>query len=338
MPLRWNLVRPSPILSGLLLSLTILPVWPVLAQDAPSPLQTPPASQEPVTPPPAQASAPPPQELAAPIVREDKSIFEKPVPQDQLTFLSQFAGAKSKDLYRDKQFHKLLHNVIPGCIFHYGIDMSLPDALELTLESSTVPVEIHDGRYVVLAGTADKYPGLQGRGMVWIDMQEGIVLGAFYFHPVNGEPTPSVTVFSKQVRQDALSMGQLPMAFAIDLGRWAWQFRIPPLTTRYFIGAISKKILLEHDEDYCRPRNGTAPPPDDSCQQFNADAADLDLTAASYLDATHHATNATAWMMSGEDTAWLQVRASACGVGPDPLGCRIRMTRERIHVVVGRRR
>ncbi len=46
-------------------------------------------------------------------------------------------------------------------------------------------------------------------------MQEGIGLGGFYFHPTNGEPTPSVNVFSRQVvKEDYLKLSQLPPVFA----------------------------------------------------------------------------------------------------------------------------
>ena len=68
-----------------------------------------------------------------------------------------------------------------------------------------------------------------------------------------------------------------------------------------------------------------------------ADAADIDLTAASYLEQVNYATNATAWMITGDDqVAWLQVRENTCRVGPDPLRCRIRMTRERTHLIIKR--
>ena len=70
---------------------------------------------------------------------------------------------------------------------------------------------------------------------------------------------------------------------------------------------------------------------------MNADAADIDLNAARYLDQTHHATNATAWTITDPDqTAWVQIRESTCRVGPDPLACRIRVTRERTHVILRR--
>lgn len=169
-----------------------------------------------------------------------------------------------------------------------------------------------------------KGPILAGRGFLWLDLHTGIALGGFYFHPTNGEPTPSVTVFSKQVKEDSLSLTQLPQAFAADLFEWSHEARIPPITTRYFITGFNRKILLEHDEDY-------------GSMQMNAAAADLDLDAAYYLEQTNHATNATAWMINGgENAAWLQFRDQSCGAGPDLLPCRIRLTRERVHKIIRR--
>ncbi len=269
----------------------------------------------------------------APASSYDKAIFQKPIPPDQLAFLNQFAGAPSNDLYRDKQFRKLMRGAIPDCVFHYGRDMPLSDALDLVFKGSTLPVQIHDGRYVTLSGRRGPY--LAGRGFLWIDMQDGIALGGFYFHPTNGEPTPAVNVFSRQVKEDALKLSQLPPAFAEDLVQWSFDSRIPPVTTRYFITGANRKILLEHDEDYCAPAAGVPPP---NCRQMNATAADIDVDAAYYLEQTNHATNATAWMITGQDqVAWLQVRESTCGVGPDPLGCRIRMARERTQIIIRRR-
>ncbi len=260
-----------------------------------------------------------------------QSIFEKPIPADQLTFLNPFAGTPVKTLVKDKQYRKLMDRLIPDCMFHYGRDMPLEGALDVVLRGSTDPVQIREGRYLLVSGHSGPY--LAGRGFMWIDLQEGIGLGGFYFHPTNGEPTPAVNIFSKQVKQDALRMSQLPPAFFEDLNAWSRESRLRPITTRYFITGSKKKILLEHDEDYCA---GLAPI--DVCQQMNADAADLDLDAASYLEQTGHATNSTAWMITGADqVAWIQIRNNTCGVGPDPIGCRIRMTRERTRVILRRR-
>ena len=50
------------------------------------------------------------------------------------------------------------------------------------------------------------------RGFIWIDMQQGIALGGIFFHPTNGEPTPTLTLFSKQVEENSLEMSQLPLS------------------------------------------------------------------------------------------------------------------------------
>ncbi len=265
----------------------------------------------------------------------DKAIFKRPLPPDELTSLDQLAGQPSGDVIRNKEFRKMIRAVIPDCIFHYGTDMSLEAAFDLVIKGSREPVQIRDGRYVAISGRSGPY--LAGRGFIWIDMQDGIGLGGFYFHPTNGEPTPSVTIVSKQVTEQALGLNQLPPAFAAYLNQWAVESRVPPLTTRYFISGLNKKILLEHDEDFCSPVDGAVGTPQNTCQQMNANAADLDLDAAYYLEQTNHATNATAWMINGpERIAWLQVREGACGAGPDPMGCRIVMTRRQTRVIVAR--
>jgi uncharacterized protein YecT (DUF1311 family) len=282
-----------------------------------------------------QSKEPQVQEPKTPAAKYDPAIFEKRVPNDQLEFLNHFAGRKSKDAVRDKEFRKLMSSFLPDCVFHYGWDMPLADAMEKVLEGSSLPVQIRDGRYFMVSGSSGPY--LQGRGFLWIDMKAGIGLGGFYFHPTNGEPTPTVTIFSRQVKEESLGMSQLPPAFAEALSQWAEESNIAAVTTRYFITGANKKILLEHDEDYCAPADGTSAPPVEVCEQMNADAADIDMDAAYYLDQTNHATNATAWMIVGpEQVAWIQVRDNTCRVGPERLRCRIRLTRERTHVIITR--
>jgi uncharacterized protein YecT (DUF1311 family) len=258
----------------------------------------------------------------------DPALFQRRIPPDQLAFLNQFAGAPSNQLYRDKQFRKLMHDFVPDCTFHYGSDKSMFEALDEVIQGSGEPVVVRDGRYVMLSGHMG--PFLAGKGFLWIDMQEGIGIGAFYFHPTNGEPTPTVNVFSKQVQKEMLlGWSELPAAFAADLTAWEQADRVPPLTTRYFITGSNKKILLEHDEDFCAPVSGAGY---NDCDQMNADAADKDMEAAGYLEQTHHVTNATAWMISDPgQVAWLQVRTNACG---GVLGCQIIMARERTRVIL----
>jgi uncharacterized protein YecT (DUF1311 family) len=297
-----------------------------------------PQSREPQAPAP---SSPAPQAQASndsqpPATAFDKSIFQKPIPGDQLDFLNHFAGAPSGDAIRDKQYRKLMHDVLPNVMFHYGSDMPLSDAIDKVLAGSPLPVQIRDGRYVLVSGRSGPY--LAGRGFIWIDMQDGLALGGFYFHPTNGEPTPTVTIFSKQIKEASLKMSQLPSAFADDLAQFSGAAGIPQITTRYFITARKEKILLEHDEDYCAPVAGAAVPSTQDCEQLNANAADIDLEAAYYLEQTHHATNGTAWMITGQDqAAWIIVRDQTCGPGPNQLRCRIRVTRERTHVIINRR-
>ena len=262
----------------------------------------------------------------------DQAIFQKPIPADQLAFLNQFAGGSANDLVRDKRFRKLMHSMLPNCMFHYGHDMPLIDAMEIVLKGSSEPVQLRDGRYLLVSGHNGPY--LMGRGFLWFDLKDGIALGGFYFRPTNGEPTPAVNIFSEQVKEEYLTLGQLPPAFAEDLTHWSAESRVPPITTRYFITGENKKILLEHDENYC---NGADARSARDCEQMNADAADIDMNAAYYLEQTNHATNATAWMITGEDqVAWLRVRDNTCRVGFDPLRCHIRITRQRVHVIVHR--
>ena len=218
--------------------------------------------------------------------------------------------------------------------------MSLARALDLVLSNSQVPVQIRNRRFVLISGHRGPY--LAGLGFIWIDMQDGIVLGGFYFHPTNGEPTPTVAAFSRQIKtkENSIAITQLPPDFSLDLTQWSAQSFIPPLTTRYFLIGNNRRILLEHTEDYCAVSTSdpSAPsrPPDD-CEQMNADAADIDVNAAYYLEQVDYATNATAWMIDGQDQAqWIVVRDATCRVAPDPLACRIQMTRRRTHVIVTR--
>jgi hypothetical protein len=308
----------------------------LFAQDSPSPTSAPmsetPQSQGPQLRLPQSQT----QQTETPLIppsNYDKAIFQKPIQAAQLSFLKQFSGATSDDVINDKQFRKLLKNIIPDCTFHYGRDKALDDALDEVIKGSRNPVLIRDGRYFMISGQNGPY--LSGKGFIWIDMQDGVGLGGFYFHPTNGEPTPSVNIFSRQIKEDALALSELPPAFAEDMAQWTAASRVSPVTTRYFITGSNKKILLEHDEDFCSPSDGTVARAGDVCEQMNADAADLDMNAAYYLDQVHHATNATAWMITGADQiAFSQVRNSRCGAVLDPLGCRITMTREQTHRVV----
>jgi uncharacterized protein YecT (DUF1311 family) len=281
---------------------------------APAPTQS--ADAQPALPPP----GPPPA-----------ANFQKLIPPDQLAFLIDYANQPAKSLLKDKRFHNLMKQDISSTEYHYGRDMSLSEAVETVLGGSMQPVRVRDGRFVTLSGSNGPYLG--GRGFLWFDMQTGVALGGFYFHPTNGEPTPTVTVFSRQLTDRDLTMGQLPEPFAEDLEQWAADSRIPEITPRYFIPDNGKKYVLEHDEDYCWTPSGEPAPDRDECQQMMADAADDDMNAAYFMQETRNVANATAWMLGPDQIEWLQVRDRTCG--QRGYSCRVRITRERTAVLTG---
>jgi uncharacterized protein YecT (DUF1311 family) len=267
--------------------------------------------------------------FVAPILLAERpgndSVFEKPMASAQLAFLNGFSGRMSNDVMKDGQFKKLVHSVVPDAPYHYHRDLPLPEILETVLSHAPMEVEIRDGRYAMVPSRTDPAGG--GLGFMWTDMQDGIALGGFSFHPTNGEPTPTLTIFSKQVKEETLAMSQLPLAFTQDMYEWAAATGIPPVLTRYFINASGMKIVLERDEDYCAHPDGAAAPPEDVCEQENADAADVDMEAAYFMERTGYASNATAYMAVGtEQVEWIKLRDETCKVGPDRLKCRIRMT------------
>ena len=325
--------RPCFLLLLLTFTALLLP-W-AHAQDGPLPE----ANDHVLTPAHPQAPA---QQPPAPIERTDvptpvaydPAIFERPLDPALLAGLRSFDGAPTAELFRDKQFRRLMKDFVPNCMFHYGRDMPLADALDMALSNSRTPVTVLENRYVLLSGNGGPY--LSGRALVWVDTKDGLGLGAFYFTPTNGEPTPTVAVFSRQVKEPTLALSQLPPAFNQALAQWSMRAGVASITTRYFLTGTNKRILLEHDEDFCALGDGTVAPPDSGCEQLNADAADTDETAAYYLEQVHYATNATAWMIGPDQVAWVQLRDRTCLGIADPLGCRIRVTREHTHVILHR--
>ena len=172
------------------------------AQETPGnvPTQPPaPIVREPAEPQAAGTQATPGQDAGydAPGSNYDPGLFQNRIPKDQLAFLSQFAGRPSNQLYREKQFRKLMHHFVPDCTYHYGSDKSM--IRRAGSGDRGICRAGADSRRAVIHGLRDMGPHLSGKGFLWIDMQEGIGIGGFYFHPTNGEPTPTVNIFSKQV-------------------------------------------------------------------------------------------------------------------------------------------
>jgi len=270
------------------------------------------------------------------MARPQAAIFQNPIAADQLAFLKEFAGRPAKELTKDKRFHALLKLAIPRTDFHYGRDMPLNDAWDDVLSGSKEPVVEREDRYVLLAG--DEGPYLRGKGFLWFDMKDGIALGGFYFHPVNGEPTPTLAIFSRQLTDESLSMSQLPLEFARDESEWVRTSGAKVVSPRYFIPENGRKYVLVHDEDYCDHPENAPPPPENVCEALNLEAAEADLDASSFITEAHNAANATALRMNGIlPGGGGYVRVSACRNAANPAACRVRMTRERTQALLAQR-
>lgn len=256
--------------------------------------------------------------------------FQNPIPSAELSYFTAFGGRPTRELMKDKRFKDLLKGEIPHTEYHYGSDMPLDEALKNALDGSPQPIAIRGGRYLLAAGAEGPY--LSGRGFIWIDLEQGIFLGGFYFHPTNGEPTPTLTVFSRQLNDTELAMSQLPPEFAADLSQWSRIERVPQISPRYFIPSDGKKYVLLHDESYCQTSPGAAAPTPDACAYLEQQAAEADMNAAYFMQETHNAANATAWMLGPDQIAWIGLRERTCGNG---LACRITFTRQRTRLLLG---
>jgi uncharacterized protein YecT (DUF1311 family) len=282
----------------------------------------------------ANARAQDPDDAVPPQGPPPAAVFQNRIAADQLAFLNGYAGKTAKDIQKDKRFRMLMKLAIPRTEYHYGRDMPLDDAVETLLDGAPLPIEVREGRYAMVASHGGPY--LSGRGFLWFDMQEGIALGGVYFHPVNGEPTPTLAIFSRQLKDTTLEMGQLPVAFQQDLAQWMLVADPKYVSPRYFIPQNGKKYVLVHDEDYCANPVGTPPVNPENCDRLNAEAADADLNAAYFMSQTHNAANATAWMLGPEQLAWIGVRENTCGAAG--WACRIRITRQRTRALLGTQR
>lgn len=278
-----------------------------------------------------------PQEAEAPAeMPPPPVVFQNPMPSDQLGFLNDYAGKMESQLLKDKRFRTLMKQVTPRTEYFYGDSMPLSEASGNVLALEPLQVEVRDGRYAMAGTRSGGFRG--GRGFMWFDMRDGIGLGGIYFHPVDGEPTPALAIFSRQLQDTTLSMSQLPQAFAQDLSQWEMEAGVPAITTRYFIPEDGKEYLLLHDEEYCeRPENAPAPP-ENVCAQMDADAAEIDLNAADFMAQSGHAANAAAWMLSPREVEFIAARNKRCGTGPEQWRCRARLTREQVRLVVVRQR
>jgi len=271
-----------------------------------------------------QQDAPPPPPGPPP-----PAVLQNLLPPADLGFLDGYANDTSNDILKDKRFKNLLKQAIPHTEYHYGTDKSLQDASEELLRTNAIPITVREHRFVTISTRGGSY--LAGKTLMWFDLQTGMALGSIYFHPTNGEPAPTLTVFSRQITDTDLSMSQLPEDFIIDLNNWERGTGIPAISPQYFIPANGKKYVLMHDEDYCYHDQDEPAP--EGCEQANSDAADDDMNAAYFMQETHNAANATAWMLEPDQIEWLGVRDRTCGL--NGFACRIAITRRRTAVLIG---
>lgn len=279
------------------------------------------------------ASVPPPDAAQAPeAAPPPPANFKNPIPADQLSFLKEYDGKSSQDILKDKRFKNLEKQITPSANYFYHYDIRLSEARDQVLNNGPLPITVRDGRYVMVSSAGAPDAHAYGRGFMWFDMQTGVGLGGIYFHPTNGEPTPTLAIYSKQLTDTYLSMGQLPAEFYADFGEWARITRVKYISPRYFIPDDNRKYALFHDEDYCAHPEG-APKPE-GCDDMNYSAADVDLDAVYFMQQTHNATDATAFMLGPDQMEWLAMRDRTC-VGPNATICRIQVTRQRVVRLTG---
>ena len=261
------------------------------------------------------------------------AVFHNLIPAGQLTFLAGYDGKMPKDIVRDKRFRQLEKLITPSAYYFYHRDMQLSYARDLVLDDPPMPITVRDGRYVMVASAGTPDAHMSGRGFIWIDMQTGEGLGGIYFRPSNGEPTPTLAIFSRQLTDTDLSISQLPPEFLVDLNQWALIAKVRAASPQYFIPASGKKYALIHDVDYCAHAAGAPAPPAGVCEELNAEAADADLEAAYFMKETGHLSDATAYLLEPDFNSWMVLRERTCGAG---LACRIIFTRRRTRELLGR--
>jgi len=238
-----------------------------------------------------------------------------------------------REIEKDKRFRELEKQITPPTRYFYHYDKPLSEARDEVLDDDpAIPISVREGRFVMVATAGGPDAHMSGRGFLWFDIQAGIGLGGIYFHPTNGEPTPTLAIYSKQLTDTYLSMGQLPPEFLADLSQWAMIARLRTISPVYFIPANGRKYALVHDGDYCQHPPGTPAPNQNDCEEMNAEAADADMEAAYFMQQTHNASDATAYMLNPDQMAWLGLRERTCG---DGLVCRITFTRQRTRVLLG---
>jgi len=251
-------------------------------------------------------------------------------------FLSDYKDKSVRAILKDKRFGNLMKLAIPNSELRYGRGRTISATLGTLLDSDPMPIQIRNGRYVMVASGGD--PMLNGIGFMWFDIENGIAIGGVYSHSTQGESGPEMTVFSSQLRDSSLSIGQFPTAFQNDLSQWILATGLYFVSTRYYIPENGRKYALLHDEDYCAYRQDVPPPPRAQCEELNAEAAEADMNAAYFLAKTQNAADAKPQVLDQDQLAWIVLREQSCGLGPAGLQCRLRLTRQRTQVLIASQR
>jgi uncharacterized protein YecT (DUF1311 family) len=162
-------------------------------------------------------------------------------------------------------------------------------------------------------------------------MRHHLEIGAIEFAPTNGEPTPTLTLFSRQVLDIVTRRVQLPTDFIEDLAAWSRASRRRTTPARYFVNADGLKTVVMHDEDNCHGADQSSLEAT-LCASMNLDEADQDLAAAYYLlfNTFEDGTPMRAALKTDQDK-WVADRRTTCGTGSDgpALACRIKAARAR---------
>ncbi len=253
----------------------------------------------------------------------------------QLAWLRKYEGRPTFEVTSDSRFHSLVQAATPDAIFHLGYDMPLSQAIESMLNGPSFAVELRDGlpkdaagRYLMIS--AQRSARGIGQSFYWFDLQQGVTFGGIFFNPTNGEPTPTLTIFSNQIGDPVTNPSQLPAAFLRDLESWQMARNIPHMTVRYFINASGRKSVLMHDREVCIPATGSVAGDPSECQAMNEAASESDLQASLYLLRIHYAEGSPArTKLEAAQSEWEESELSGCESKPDRLGCRTQLMRAR---------
>jgi len=196
-----------------------------------APAQAPAATPAPDSQPPLPPPGPPPP-----------ANFQNLIPTSELAFLKDYEGKMPHEIMKDKRFKQLEKQITPPAHYFYHWDKPLTDARDEVLDNDPLPITVRDGRYVMIASAGGGDQHMLGRGFLWFDIQTGVGLGGIYFHPTNGEPTPTMAIYSRQLTDTELSMGQLPDPFIDDFWTWAQAAQVHPVEPRYFIPSNDRSM------------------------------------------------------------------------------------------------